>query len=170
MIAPSRLEGETDKAYAALCKWLELGPGRTLGAAAELLSRKPQGYRRTLEQWSSRFDWAARAAEHDRANASAQLERAAESAADSLAPVRERLAELATQAAGVLAELLRDASQRGSSTRLQAARAVLELAGVVPPRRPEPQAPRTEIKVDAVNVLSRLGVEELERLVSELRG
>ncbi|MBP5971588.1 hypothetical protein HW132_02245 [Brasilonema sp. CT11] len=59
-----RQTGESNKAWAAFQVFRDLGGKRTITAAQEVLQR-PIGYRRTLEEWSSRYNWVARCREYD---------------------------------------------------------------------------------------------------------
>ena len=59
-------EDETPKAYRAFGLYRDIGPGRTLRAVAETLYGVRWKYGlRTVEKWSSRFDWVARARAYD---------------------------------------------------------------------------------------------------------
>lgn len=53
-------EDETDAAYAAFRKYLDLGIERSHRKVAEALGR-PAGYTRWIEEWSSKYDWVKRA-------------------------------------------------------------------------------------------------------------
>lgn len=60
-----RREDETQRAYEVFCQYLELGPrDRSLDKVRQQLG-KPSGYTRWLEEWSSKYDWVARAEAHD---------------------------------------------------------------------------------------------------------
>ncbi len=61
MLAWERQENESDKAYYAFSVYRDLGPGRSLRAVAEAVygPRWEHG-KRTVEGWSSRFDWVSR--------------------------------------------------------------------------------------------------------------
>jgi hypothetical protein len=61
MLAWERQAGEADKAYRAFSYYRDLGPERSLRAVAEALygTRWKHG-KRTVEKWSSRFDWVSR--------------------------------------------------------------------------------------------------------------
>lgn len=58
MLAWERREGETDKAWYGFQLYRDMGPERTLRAVAEALygDRAKYGLR-TVEKWSSRFEW-----------------------------------------------------------------------------------------------------------------
>jgi len=53
-------EDESDAAYAALRKYLDLGVERSHKKVVETLG-KPSGYTRWIESWSSKYDWVKRA-------------------------------------------------------------------------------------------------------------
>jgi hypothetical protein len=66
-----RQSGETNRAYEALCAYLQLGPRRSLAKAAEVFyDGKSAGKVRHFERWSSQYEWVKRAEawdEHQRA-------------------------------------------------------------------------------------------------------
>ena len=59
--------GETPRAYAAFCVFRDLGPRRTLAAAAAAYyQRTADSLERQVDKWSSAFRWVERAAAWDR--------------------------------------------------------------------------------------------------------
>jgi hypothetical protein len=59
--------GETPRAYAAFCVFRDLGPRRTLAAAAAAYYQRTAGsLERQVDKWSSAFRWVERAAAWDR--------------------------------------------------------------------------------------------------------
>jgi len=59
----TRQQGETTKAHAAFCAYLDLGPDRSIAKA--LPDGASTGKRRWWEHWSSKHDWVRRAQEYD---------------------------------------------------------------------------------------------------------
>ncbi|MEJ7873282.1 MAG: hypothetical protein WKF67_13570 [Rubrobacteraceae bacterium] len=69
MKAFERQQGESDRAFQAYKTFRDLGPGRTLAAAADLYyGRYPSGTKQApgqIKKWSSQFDWPDRARQRD---------------------------------------------------------------------------------------------------------
>ena len=66
LLAGDPQNGESDKAAIACNDWLRLGPGRSLPALLEKYRQMPPNSAptesiNTLQNWSKRFSWAARA-------------------------------------------------------------------------------------------------------------
>lgn len=57
-----RQEGESDKAYEGFATYRDLGPGRSLAQAAQILHKTKQG---TLQPWSVQWGWVERSSAWD---------------------------------------------------------------------------------------------------------
>jgi hypothetical protein len=56
-----RMEGESAKAFAAFCRFRDLGPDRTLRKVAEKLRKSEQ----LMQRWGKKFNWHGRAVDFD---------------------------------------------------------------------------------------------------------
>lgn len=177
----AKMPGETTKSREAFMVYLEMGPARSLRRVAEKMKR-PTGYRRLLEQWSSRFDWVDRTCAFDE-QALGDLER--------LLPAIRRdelrlMAERARQAGVEIWDIARGEFKRGAkypvrdhhgnvignkpsippATRLKAATRIREELGIIPPKRVEMSGrDGEEIRVAAATAKG-LDDETLNALVS----
>lgn len=58
------IEGETKKSYDAFCMYRDMGKDRSLRKVRHQLGR-PEGYTRTLELWSRKYQWVMRVRAYD---------------------------------------------------------------------------------------------------------
>lgn len=172
-----RQPGETLKAFQAFGEYLLLGPKRSIGKLAA-----KEGRRRTLEGWSSRNRWQDRVAAWD----TEQLAKAMQDRSRLQERARQRLIDQVEKAVDTLFELLRgDLRALGTttpildrhgeevgqaplvkaSTRLQAAKEILDRAGVMVPKRIElTGADGKELILNAQAAVSKLTDEQLKAL------
>lgn len=95
MRAFERVEGETQKAYQAFQKYLELGPERTLALATDAVYGRYAGGKRRqpagqIVKWSQRFDWHKRAQAWDDTLQMARLEAVEQAERDRIFTFAER--------------------------------------------------------------------------------
>ena len=110
LLAGNRQNGESNKAVQACNDWLRLGPGRTLPALLEKYGEMPENTaptqsKNTLESWSKRFDWSARAVAFDATWEQRKNEERAAELDYGLALDYERIRELKDLAAFLKAQL-----------------------------------------------------------------
>ena len=60
-----KMEKETAKSYSAFCVYRDMGLSRSLDKTRLALGKEKPGYNRTLEEWSSKYEWVARATAYD---------------------------------------------------------------------------------------------------------
>lgn len=110
MRAFERQQGETQKAYLAFQKYLELGPERTLALASDAVyGRSKNGVRKKpvgqVDKWSRQFDWHQRAQAWDDTLQMARLEAVEQAERDRIKTFAERERHLDDEILG-LKELL----------------------------------------------------------------
>lgn len=106
---PTRRDGDTQKAYAALCDYARMGPGRSIeklqhGYSETTGSEPPTRSLRWLYEWSRLNDWQARVAEYDAAMQAVADEEAEREMLTGLALPRERVRTLKMLAGHLLSE------------------------------------------------------------------
>ncbi len=174
----------TPRARAAFRIYRDLGPGRTLRQVTELLGKRSPS---TVRGWSARYDWADLVAEHDHAQlreAFGQREIVKERALQTLidrmheaaetlyaimtddksVPILDRHGEIALDENG---EPLQRPTVK-ASTRLEAAKTLLGLAGLVPVKRTEHVDKTAEQLDQAAAVLRTCSPEQLEAFMEIL--
>lgn len=156
---------ETAKSFAAFVQYIELGPSeRSFGRLATVLG-KSAGYTRWIEEWSSRFDWVARASAFDEHIAAKALERAEQTRVAAWV----RLAMAGEQAASTLIAgmrgILPEANLDGDLIEL-----ILGLDSDDPKAREKAEAryvaSQNRLKA-AESVLNRIGVESKTKIEFE---
>ena len=56
---------ESAKAHDAFCVYRDMGPTRSLAKAAQAMNHPP-GYKQTLGEWSTKYEWQSRCFDYDR--------------------------------------------------------------------------------------------------------
>jgi hypothetical protein len=56
---------ESAKAFSAFCVYRDMGPNRSLAKTAHTMNRPP-GYKQTLWEWSTKYEWRSRCLDYDR--------------------------------------------------------------------------------------------------------
>lgn len=104
-----RLDEESARAHAAKIAYVTMGPDRSLEKTRQRLGKSAAGYTRTLEEWSTRFDWQATARAWDDQQAAAALAHAADAYRRDLEDHRKRYGDagkaLYQVAGGILQQL-----------------------------------------------------------------
>jgi hypothetical protein len=173
----------TSKAKAAFDVYLEMGAKRTLVKLAELTGHAKS----TIEGWSSRYEWTRRVKEHDHAHLREQLGQREIVREHSL----QRLVDISPEAVEVVYRIMTDdtklpilnrqgehaTDKKGNllwkpgvraSTKLEAAKTALGIAGLVPVRRME-HVDRSGEQLDAAaNVLRAMTPRQIDRLIESL--
>jgi hypothetical protein len=57
-------EGESPKAFASFCVYRDMGPERSFDGVRQRTGKQPW-YKRQIERWADRYEWAARASAYD---------------------------------------------------------------------------------------------------------
>lgn len=165
-----KLPNETTRAYHKFIAYLKLGPDRTIRATAAALGELGS----SVNRYRDKYAWRERAAAYDTFHASQDLA-THESAR---ATITKRLLEHAHKYVDTIEEIaygvcdLGHVDDRGApvvkpSVRLQAAKAGLELAGFVPPRRADP-VDLDKVKEGAKLALQGMSIEEIRRVLNAL--
>ena len=179
----SEMTGKASVAYDLYCA---MGPTRSLSTLAEQMGHPP-GYLGQLKRWSARYGWQRLAAEHDHAALREGLgqreivkERALQMLVDWLPEAAQTLYDIMTDS-DRLPILDRHGEQAldpdgqpmykpavAVSTRLEAAKALMGIGGMVPVRRTE-HVDRTEESLDAAaNVVRSLSPAQVDGLIKIL--
>ena len=175
---PEKLPGESATGYSAFIRWLDYPPPRpTLAAFSRELGRSAS----LISRWGRDWEWKDRADAMDRA----RLEAAMGKREEQRETVRQQLLDSAFEHVGILRDIANGIMDEGDqvplldrhgqvvgtrpavppATRAAAARAVLELAGITPPKRVElTGADGAELRLRARAALSDLTGEQLAAL------
>lgn len=175
-----RLPNETDKAFAAFCQYLELGPDRSIGQAHQRQnSGKTAAKSRWWEEWSSQYDWVARARAFD----SWEWQQKLETRQQAIEVSRQLLIDSTLRAAEDLVAVASN-HQECDSVRLKAILEVLDRSGVgavktvevsgpsggpitTKDETPAPRKNTAEQALEIARILSRTGA--LSSLVDKTR-
>jgi hypothetical protein len=173
----------TPPALAAYKVYRDLGTGRTLRVAAELLGKSKS----LLDKWSRKYGWQKRCSEHDYQQLRGKLgEREV-----AIETTRQTIIDILPEAAGVLVDVMRDdrtvpvLDRHGKqqldaegrvmsrplvkpSTRVVCAKTLLGIGGLVEVKRTEHIDRSAEQLDQAAQVIDSLGVEELEVVMKML--
>ncbi len=131
-----RQEGETGPAYAAFCGYLELGPARSIAKLCNSLG-KTSGYTRYLEEWSSKYEWVARALVYD----DEMHDKRREQASELKEHMRHRVIANADQWLDNLMAIARGEKGANHSAQVSAAKALMDFAGYSAPTKVELTSP-----------------------------
>lgn len=128
-----RLDEESARAHAAKIAYVTMGPDRSLEKTRQRLGKSAAGYTRTLEEWSTRFDWAATARAWDDQQAAAALAHAADAYRRDLEDHRKRYGDAGKalyQVAGAVLQRLNKALAQPAQTIKGADGKIYELPGI----------------------------------------
>lgn len=106
-----RLDQESARAHAAKIAYVTMGPDRSLEKTRQRLGKDSAGYTRTLEEWSTKFDWPATARAWDDQQAAAVIAAAAEVYRKELEDHRRRYGDAGKALYQVAAQVLKQLSQ-----------------------------------------------------------
>lgn len=111
VITIERLPEESARAFRARTEYVTAGPDRSLEKTRQRLGKSAAGYTRTLEEWSSRFDWAATARAWDDQQVAFATQEAANQYRADLEDHRKRYGDAGKALYQVAAQLLTQLSK-----------------------------------------------------------
>ena len=173
----------TPKARAAFDVYLEMGLTRTLRELGELTGHSKS----TIRGWSSRYEWTRKAKEHDHQHLKEQLGEREIVKERNL----QRIVDISDEAISVVYDIMTDKGKlpllnrqgehavddKGNkiwkptvkaSTRLEAAKTILGIGGLVPVKRMEHIDKSGEQLDAAANVLRAMSPKQVQRLIEDL--
>jgi hypothetical protein len=106
-----RLPDESARAFRARVEYVTMGPDRSLEKTRQRLGKSAAGYKRVLEEWSTRYDWQATAQGWDNQQAAAQSQEAADRYRADLEAHRKRASDAAQGLYTVAAQLIKAMNQ-----------------------------------------------------------
>lgn len=172
-----KIPGETRHSRRAFRCYLEMGPMRSIRRVSAQIGK----HRTTIDRWSSRFNWVARADEYDEWLLNRAIEKRAQ-------VVEAAIAKMQTEALEVtdtIIDLARGRMQDGdtvpvfdkfgneigdrpavpAAVRMQAAVRAQECAGIIPPKRVEMSGLDGGPVEAAIEVVHRVNDDELRALI-----
>lgn len=129
----AKRSGETSRAFRAFLAYLELGPERSYVGVARALEH-PDSYKHQVGRWRDKYNWEERVGAYE----AEILERSIGDRSSALQKARQILVNGAQKAATQLVAIAGgELPEKHAATQVQACLHVLELAGIVKPKRLE---------------------------------